>query len=104
MLIVQNRIQVNEGFEDQFERPQREGQREDVPGRLFFARLKADEPGVYINLSVWESREAFEAWRASDAFKRVHGDGPPEGAIAGPPQLTVAEVIYSEGSLAPASV
>ena len=101
MLVVWNRIQVNEGFEERFEQRQRQGARGEVPGRLFFARLRADEPGVYVNMSVWESREAFEAWRGSDAFKRAHSPGPPPGAVAGPPQLTVAEAIYSEGSLTP---
>ncbi|MCH7624849.1 MAG: antibiotic biosynthesis monooxygenase [Chloroflexi bacterium] len=100
MLIVQNRIQVNKGFEDRFEQGlQRGPQEEQVPGRLFFARLKTDEPGVYINMSAWESREAFETWRGSEAFKRAHGGRQLEGAISGPPQLTVAEVIHSEGSL-----
>ncbi|MCH7642292.1 MAG: antibiotic biosynthesis monooxygenase [Chloroflexi bacterium] len=99
MLIVSNRIQVNEGFEDRFEQRSREGQMEQVPGRLYFARLKTEEPGVYINMSAWESREAFDAWRVSDVFKREHS-GTPEGAIAGRPQLTISEVIYSEGTLA----
>jgi heme-degrading monooxygenase HmoA len=99
MLVVQNRIQVNAGFEDRFEGGAQGGQREEVPGRLFFARLKADEPGVYINMTVWESRQACQDWRGSDAFKRAHSGVLPEGAVAGRPQLTVAEVAYSEGSL-----
>jgi heme-degrading monooxygenase HmoA len=103
MLIVQNRIRVNKGFEDRFERPPGEGREDPVPGRLFVARLKADEPGVYINMSVWESRAAFDAWRQSEAFTRSHADRPPEGAVDGPPQLTIAEVLSSVGSLAPAS-
>jgi len=99
MLIVTNRIQVNEGFEDRFERRGEQVEREQIPGRIYFALLKSDERGVYVNMSMWESREAFQAWRGSDAFKRSHSDGPPDGAVAGRPQLTVAEVIYSEGSI-----
>ena len=104
MLIVSNRIQVNEGFEERFERRGERGESEDIPGRLYFALLKADEPGVYINMSIWETREAFQAWRSSDAFKRAHSDGPSEGAVAGRPQLTIAEVVYSEGGLTPQQV
>ena len=99
MLFVQNRIQLNEGFEHIFEDPNQDGQGEDVPGRIYFGRLKSDAPGVYINLSIWESREAFETWRGSESFKRAHSRQMPEGAIAGRPQLTIAEVLYSEGSL-----
>ena len=99
MFIVQNRIKLNEGFEHIFEDPNQEGQGEDVPGRIGFGRLKTDEQGVYINLSVWESRESFETWRGSESFKRAHSRPMPDGAIAGRPQVTVAEVMYGEGSL-----
>jgi heme-degrading monooxygenase HmoA len=101
MLIVWNRIQVNEGFEERFERRQERGEREEIQGRLYFAVLRSDDPGVYINMSMWESRDAFQDWRGSDAFKRAHSGGLPEGAIAGRPQLTLAEVVYNEGSLTP---
>lgn len=59
MLVVWNRIQVTEGFEERFEQRQERGEREEIPGRLFFAVLKSDDPGVYINMSMWESRDAF---------------------------------------------
>jgi heme-degrading monooxygenase HmoA len=98
MLVVWNRIQVNEGFEERFERRQEQAERERIPGRLFFAVLKSDDARVYVNMSVWESRNAFQDWRGSDAFKRAHQGGM-EGAVAGPPQLNIAEVIYGEGSV-----
>ena len=99
MFLTWNRIQINKGFEESFEQRQQETQREEVPGRLFVARLRADEPGVYINMAVWESRQAFETWRGSEAFKRFHSGGSPQGEVAGPPQVTLAEVLSSEGSL-----
>jgi heme-degrading monooxygenase HmoA len=101
MLIVWNKFQVNEGFEDHFEHRQRDGEREEVPGRLFVAMLRGDEPGVYLNMSGWESRDAYDAWRGSDSFRRAHSNPPPEGALAGRPQLTVTEVMHSDGILAP---
>ena len=98
MLIVTNRIQVKEDFVDQFAERMRDGQQEEVPGRLYFARLKADEPGVYINMSAWVDRDAFDTWRGSENFKRAHS-GRTAGAASGPPQITIAEVIYSEGGI-----
>ena len=86
-----------------FEEQRQESQLDDVPGFIFMARLRGDEPRVYINHSVWESREAFQAWTRSDAFKRAHAQGLPEGALAVHPQAAFYEVVYSEGSLAPAS-
>ena len=79
ILIVQNRIQVNKGFEDRFEQDLPRSERAEVPGRLFFALLRSDDPGVYINNSVWGSRAAFQDWRGSDAFKRAHSGGPQRG-------------------------
>ncbi|MEE8337877.1 MAG: antibiotic biosynthesis monooxygenase [Dehalococcoidia bacterium] len=103
MFIVQNRFKVNEGFGEHFERAPEHSQLGDVPGFLFTARLKGDDEGVYINLSIWENRDAFDAWVKSDSFKQAHaGAGPGQGAMAEPPQLTLAEVLYSEGSLTPA--
>lgn len=102
MIVVQNRIRVNAGFEDRFEQRNPDVPDEAVPGRLFFAQLKTEEQGVYINMSVWTDREAFDAWLESDNFKRVHSGGV-EGMVAGRPEVTVAAVLYSEGSLTPAS-
>lgn len=99
MIIVQNRLQVKPEYESEFVRRVSEGDEAPVPGRLFAARMKAEEPGIYINLSVWEDRAAYEAWRKSEAFHRVHSGGPEGGVVMGPPQLTIAEVFHSEGSL-----
>ena len=103
MFIAQNRFELNEGFEHVFEEQRQESQLDDVPGFIFMARLRGDEARVYINHSVWESREAFEAWARSDAFKQAHAQGLPEGALAAHPQAAFYEVVYSEGSLAPAT-
>ncbi len=102
MIVVQNRIRVNAGFEDRFEQRNEDTSDEAVPGRLFFAQLKTDEQGVYINMSAWTDRDAFDAWLESDNFKRAHSGGV-EGMVAGRPEVTIAEVLYSEGSLAPGS-
>ena len=103
MFIAQNRFQVNEDFTQLFEEQRQESLLHEVPGFVFFARLKGDEAGVYVNLSVWESRKAFEAWARSDAFKQAHAQGLPEGALATHPGVSFYEVLYSEGGLVPAS-
>ena len=54
---------------------------------------KSDNPRVYINRSVWESRDAFHGWTGAESFRRVHSGGLPDGAVAGRPRLTVADVV-----------
>ena len=105
MYVAMNNFKVVEGKEEEFERigKERESYLGDVPGFLHFALLKADAQGEYISHSTWESRDAFQNLRDSEAFRRLHSGGQLEGAVAGRPQLTVAEVVYSEGSLTPNS-
>lgn len=100
MFIAQNKFQVNEGFESHFEAHNAQTGVGSVPGFLFTARLKGDEKGVYINLSIWEDRAAFDAWVGSDAFKAAHANAPGEGALAGHPEGTFTEVLWAEGSIA----
>ena len=104
MFIAQNKFQVNEGFEDHFESRSQNTGVGSVPGFLFTARLKGDERGVYVNLSVWEDRAAFDAWVVSDAFKQAHANAPGDGALAGHPEGLFTEVLWAEGSVVPASV
>ena len=99
MIIVQNRLQVKPEFEEDFVRRVSSADEEPVPGRLFAARMKTEEPGIYINLTIWEDRAAFEAWRKSEAFRRVHSGGPQGGVTMGPTQLTIGEVFSTAGNL-----
>jgi heme-degrading monooxygenase HmoA len=101
MFVAQNKFQVNEGFEERFEQHSGETGIGTVPGFLFTARLKGDERGVYINLSVWEDRAAFDAWVVSDAFKAAHATAPAAGALVGHPEGTFTEVLWAEGSIIP---
>ncbi len=82
-------------FLERLERRQERGEGEEIQVRLYFAVRRSDDPGVYINMSMWESRDAFQDWRGSDSFKRAHSSGLPEWAIAGRPQLIVGEVVYN---------
>lgn len=98
MFVAMNRFKVNPGYEHVFE--QRQGTNlARVPGFLHFMLLRGDEPGVYINHTVWESREAFEAWVRSDAFRAAHANPMPEGTLAAHPQASFYQVLLAEGSL-----
>lgn len=102
MYIVQNTFSIAEQHRESFEERQHAAPTvtDEVPGRLMVARLKGDEAGVFANLSIWESREAFEAWRESDNFKQAHAGGPPmEGVFTAPPQLASYEVLRADGGV-----
>lgn len=70
---------------------------DEVPGLRGFALLREDEPGGYISHTTWESREAFEAWTRSEAFRRAHQQArTPEGVLLGHPQLRLYEAILEK--------
>ena len=67
-----------------------------VPGFQRFALLRGDE-GRYISHTVWESREAFEAWTRSEPFRKAHSQGrTPPGVLVGPPRLELYEAVLEE--------
>ena len=98
MIAVSNRLAVRpeyaEAFEERFHN--RAGLVDQMPGfvRSHILRpLSAGDP--YVVVTYWESREHFEAWRQSDAFRHQHGQQrslPPE-ALAAPPTLEIHEII-----------
>ncbi len=66
----------------------------EVPGFLRFALLRGDEPGDYVSHSTWQSREAFEAWTRSEAFRKAHQQARmPEGVLRGHPKLRTFEAV-----------
>ena len=83
MLIVQNRLTAPVAFAERIE--QGFGQQSNLdqnPGFVSFKLLKATEapdlePGhiLYVAQTTWETREAYETWRSSDAFSRAHAGG-----------------------------
>ena len=75
MFIVMNRIGVPPEFAAAFEERfrNRAGQVDTMPGfirNLVLRPKSADDP--YVVMTMWESREAFEAWTQSDAFRQGH--------------------------------
>jgi len=88
-----NRFQIALGFEDGFEKVWRERDTflADVPGFKSFSLLKGPEQAdhvLYASHTVWESKEAFEAWTQSEAFRKAHGQtSAPKGTYLGHPNL-----------------
>jgi len=85
VFIAMNRFQVVPGREEAFEQVwrERESHLDEVGGFKEFHLLRgpgADDATLYVSHTIWESREAFEAWTKSDSFRKSHAragnDGP----------------------------
>lgn len=95
MITVANRIQVAPEHAEGFERRFRERMHhvDHSPGferNRVLRPTRAGDP--YVVLTEWESREAFEAWMQSDAFRQAHAgaSGPSAGSDS---RLEIHEVI-----------
>lgn len=78
MFIAMNRFKVVKGAEIDFEELwlNRESHLNTMDGFVEFHMLKGPEREdhhLYASHTVWRSREAFEAWTRSDAFRKAHG-------------------------------
>ena len=94
-----NRFRIAPGREGDFEAlwKTRESQLGTVEGFREFRLLRGpgdERATLYASHSVWDSREAFEAWTRSEAFRRAHAQGrAPEGTYLGPPEFEGFEVV-----------
>ena len=98
MFVVMNRFPVNPEYAEQFEarlrnRPRQVDQQQ---GFIQAQLLRPGQPdGVYIVLTVWESKAAFEAWVKADTFTEKHAGRrvlPPD-VFRGPNQVEKFEII-----------
>lgn len=103
MFVVMNRIPVRaefrQAFEDRFRARAREVDR--MPGFVRNWVLRPVDPEhPYVVLTVWESREAFEAWTRSEAFQQGHArlGTLPREAFRGPSELERYEVVLDSAS------
>jgi heme-degrading monooxygenase HmoA len=93
MFIAMNRFRIAPGRESGFEKiwRDRKSYLDEVPGFREFHLLKGPSDGsstLYASHTVWDSRQAFEDWTNSEAFRAVHGQArAPEGTYLGPPQF-----------------
>lgn len=93
MIIVMNRIPVAEGRELEFEKTftGRDRAVDQMPGFLDLQVLRPAEGRIYIVMTRWKSREAFEQWTQSEAFISAHRKQSP-GLAEDRPTLEIYEV------------
>ncbi|MBL6454382.1 antibiotic biosynthesis monooxygenase [Belnapia sp. T6] len=77
MFIAMNRFRVLPGAEAEFEELwlSRDSQLRTVPGFVEFRLLRGprkDDHALYASHTIWASREDFEAWTRSEAFRMAH--------------------------------
>jgi heme-degrading monooxygenase HmoA len=91
MFIAMNRFRIARGREAGFEAlwRERDSQLEGVPGFQRFHLLRGpddDEATLYASHTLWDSRQSFEAWTKSEAFRKAHANArAPEGTYLGHP-------------------
>lgn len=99
MYIAMNRFKIVPGHENAFIDiwRNRDTFLDDVPGFKEFHLLKGpdgDEYTLFASHSVWESRDAFESWTKSEAFRKAHASaGHSKNIYLGPPQFEGFEIV-----------
>ncbi len=99
MYIAMNRFKIKPGHEQDFIDiwKGRDSHLHTVPGFLEFHLLQGmsnDDFTLFSSHAKWESRDAFEAWTKSEAFRMAHASaGGRKDIYLGPPQLECFEVV-----------
>lgn len=102
MFIAMNRFRIAPGREAEFTElwRQRESHLEQVPGFVGFHLLQGpsqDDHTLFASHTVWASREAFEDWTRSEAFRKAHASaGGARDLYLGPPQLELFEAVLGK--------
>ena len=99
MFIAMNRFRIVPGEEETFEKIWRERDRhlDGVKGYVEFHLLRgptAEDHTLYASHTVWQSREAFENWTKSEAFRKAHANaGSHSNVYLGHPNFEGFEVV-----------
>ena len=99
MYIAMNRFRIHHGQEEAFEAVwrERDSHLEGVPGFRQFELLRGprhDDHTLYASHTVWESRQAFEDWTRSEAFRAAHANaGAHKHLYLGPPEFEGFDVV-----------
>lgn len=99
MFVAMNRFKIATGKEADFIEiwRSRETHLDQVPGFKTFNLLQGasnEEFTLFASHSIWESREAFEAWTKSEAFRQAHANaGTSKGIYLGHPQFEGFEAV-----------
>jgi heme-degrading monooxygenase HmoA len=94
-----NRFKIALGFEDGFEKVwrERDSYLSEVEGFVSFNLMKGiatEEFVLYASHSVWQSKEAFEAWTDSEHFRKAHAQASaPKGTYLGHPDLELFDSV-----------
>lgn len=101
MFIAMNRFKVAQGQEKDFEEMwlSRDTHLKEVPGFKEFHLLKgprSEDFRLYSSQSIWASKEAFDTWIQSNAFRQAHqGSTPKKGMYLGPPDFEGFKVLQT---------
>ncbi|WP_119154004.1 antibiotic biosynthesis monooxygenase family protein [Caldimonas tepidiphila] len=99
MFVAMNRFRIAPGREADFIEvwKTRDSHLKGVPGFREFHLLQGAstaEHTLFASHSVWDSREAFEAWTRSEAFRMAHANaGQQRDLYLGPPQLELFDAV-----------
>ncbi|WP_028310219.1 antibiotic biosynthesis monooxygenase family protein [Derxia gummosa] len=99
MFLAMNRFRIAPGREQEFIDiwKKRESYLDEVPGFKEFHLLQGattPEFTLFASHSVWESRQAFEDWTKSEAFRKAHaGAGASRDIYLGPPNLELFDAV-----------
>lgn len=66
-----------------------------VPGCVEFMFLDSSEENKQVVYTKWETKEAFEAWTQSEAFRRAHDERRTGQSTATGSKLETYEVVHS---------
>lgn len=101
MYIAMNRFKIRPGQETAFEQVwrSRDSHLQGMPGFRDFHLLKGpvfEDYALYSSHTVWESRQHFEDWTRSEAFRKAHrGAGSHGDLYLGHPELEGFEAVVS---------
>jgi len=102
MFIAMNRFQVLKGEEPAFETmwKTRQSYLHEVPGFKGFNLLRgpeAEDHTLYASHTVWASREDFENWTRSEAFRKAHAQAGDSNRpkYLGPPRFEGFQAIHT---------
>lgn len=102
MFLAMNRFRIAPGREQEFIDiwRQRESHLAGVPGFQSFHLLQGPTSAdhtLFASHTTWASRQAFEDWTRSEAFRLAHGKaGASRDLYLGPPQLELFEAVLRE--------
>ncbi len=99
MFIAMNRFKIVPGKESEFIDiwKKRDSHLDGVPGFRSFNLLQgasSEEHTLFASHTVWDSRQAFEDWTRSEAFRLAHAQaGQTRNVYLGPPNLEFFEAV-----------